>query len=52
MDVSLVYSEVLAEISPIIILSGALAFTLAMIVMLINMVISAATGKGFHIGLK
>lgn len=52
MNVDLLYQEIMSHIAPIITLSGALAFTIAMIVMLINMIINAATGKGLSIGLR
>lgn len=52
MNYNLLYKEIMVTISPILILSGAIAFTLSMIVMLINMLINAASGKGLHIGVK
>lgn len=52
MNVEILYSQIMAEISPLLVLSGMLAFTISIIVMLINMIINAATGKGFTIGLK
>lgn len=52
MNLDLIYEEIMSYISPILILSGTLAFTIAMIVMLVNMIINAATGKGFTIGIK
>lgn len=52
MNVNLLYQEIMSYIAPILTLSGALALTISLIIMLINMVINAATGKGFTIGLK
>lgn len=52
MSIDFMYNEIMGIISPILVLSGWLAFTITMIIMLINMVIGAATGKGFNIGLK
>ncbi len=52
MDLTVIYNEFMSVISPILILSGMLALTISLIVMLVNMVIGAGTGKGFHIGLK
>ncbi len=37
-------------VKPLLVVSGVLAFTIRMIVVLINMVIDAATGRGFRIG--
>lgn len=37
-------------VKPLLVVSGVLAFTLRMIVVLINMIIDAATGRGFRIG--
>ncbi len=51
-DISTALLEMFSILKPILILSGWLAFALAVIVMLVNMVIDAATGKGFRIGLK
>ena len=50
MDYSEIYLTLLEPIVPLIQISGWLAFTIAICVMLINMVINAATGKGFNIG--
>ena len=52
MDIGVVYSDFMSVITPILILSGMLALTISLIVMLVNMIIGAATGKGFNIGLK
>lgn len=52
MDINIIYSEFMSVISPVLVLSGMLALTISFIVMLVNMVIGAATGKGFSIGLK
>ncbi len=52
MDIMVLYSDIMALISPILTLSGFLALTIALIVTLVNMIINAATGKGFTIGLK
>ncbi len=46
------YTDIMSVISPILILSGFLSLTIALVTMLINMIIGAATGKGFNIGLK
>lgn len=52
MNTSLLYQQIMSEIAPILILSGMLSLTIALIVMLINMIIGSATGKGLHIGLR
>lgn len=52
MEITQVYKDFMEVISPILILSGMLSLTISFIVMLVNMIINAATGKGFHIGLK
>ncbi len=52
MDISYMYNEIMTTITPFLVLSGFLALTISLIVMLVNMIIGAATGKGFHIGLK
>lgn len=52
MDLSYMYSELMSIIAPFLTLSGMLALTISLIVMLVNMIIGAATGKGFNIGLK
>lgn len=50
--VNLLYADMLEVVKPILILSGMLSFTISVIVMLVNMLINAFTGKGFSIGLK
>lgn len=50
MDITLYYTEIMSIISPVLTLSGMIAFTIAVIVMLVNMLIDAFTGKGFRIG--
>lgn len=52
MDIGVIYSGFMETIAPILVLSGMLALTISLIVMLVNMIIGAATGKGFNIGLK
>lgn len=52
MDISYMYSEIMTTIAPLLTLSGMLALTINLIVMLVNMIIDAASGKGFRIGLK
>ncbi len=52
MDIMLLYSDIMELIAPILTLSGFLALTIGLIVMLVNMICGAATGKGFNIGLK
>lgn len=52
MNVNALYSEIMSQIAPILTLAGGLSLTIALIVMLVNMVINSATGKGFTIGLK
>lgn len=52
MDLTNMYSEIIVTITPFIVLSGFLALTMSLLSMLINMIIGAATGKGFSIGLK
>ena len=52
MDVTQIYVDLFGAISPILVVSGMLSLTISLIVMLVNMVINAATGKGFSIGLK
>lgn len=50
MNVNDMFSLMFSTISPVLTLSGILAFTIRMIVILVNMVINAATGRGFSIG--
>lgn len=52
MDITVIYTDFMEVISPVLILGGMLALTISLIVMLVNMVIGAATGKGFNIGLR
>ncbi len=52
MDVITLYSDIMELIAPILTLSGFLALTISLIVTLVNMVINAATGKGFKIGVQ
>ena len=52
MDITAIYTDIMSVINPVLILSGMLALTISLIVMLGNMIIGAATGKGFSIGLK
>lgn len=52
MDIGVIYLDFMEVIKPILILSGMLSLTISLIVMLVNMVIGAATGKGFNIGYK
>lgn len=52
MDLTLIYCEFMEVIAPVLVISGMLALTISFIVMLVNMIIGAATGKGFNIGLK
>ncbi|MBQ8902328.1 MAG: hypothetical protein IJY87_04605 [Bacilli bacterium] len=50
MDITLFYTDIMAVITPIIVLSGFIALTISLIVMLINMLINAFSGKGIRIG--
>lgn len=52
MDLTLYYTDIMGVITPVLVLSGMLALTISVIVMLVNMVIDAFTGKGFRIGLR
>lgn len=52
MDVTGIYSTYLSAITPLLIVSGFLALTISLIVMLVNMIIDAFTGKGFRIGMR
>ena len=52
MDLTLYYTDSMGVITPVLVLSGMLALTISVIVMLVNMVIDAFTGKGFRIGLR
>lgn len=46
------YSDIMELIAPILTLSGFLSLTISLIVTLVTMVINAATGKGFKIGIQ
>ena len=50
MDITVYYVALLDVIKPILALSGWLALTISVIVMIINMIIDAFIGKGFRIG--
>lgn len=52
MEIMTLYSDIMELISPVLTLSGFLALTITLIVTLVNMVINAATGKGFKIGVQ
>jgi uncharacterized membrane protein YphA (DoxX/SURF4 family) len=52
MDITLIYGDFMELIRPILILSGMLSLTIALIVTLVTMVINAATGRGFRIGVQ
>lgn len=52
MNYTSIFNEMMSVISPVLVVSGMLALTIAFIVMLVNMIINAATGKGFTIGLR
>lgn len=47
-----IYLEMMIIIKPVLIISGMLSLTIAVIVMLVNMLIDAFSGKGFRIGLR
>lgn len=48
MNIELYYTEIINVILPMIKVSGLIALTLALIVMLINILINAATGRGLR----
>lgn len=52
MDITEIYSMYMSSITPLLIISGFLALTISLIVMLVNMIIDDFTGKGFRIGLR
>lgn len=52
MDISAIFVDYMSVINPVLILSGMIALFISLVVMLVNMVVGAATGKGFNIGLK
>ena len=47
-----VYLEMMVVIKPVLIISGMLSLTISVIVMLVNMLIDAFSGKGLRIGLR
>ena len=52
MTLTEVYSLLMDPIKSVFIISGMLSLTIGLIVMLVNMIVGAATGKGFTIGLR
>lgn len=52
MELTEIYVEMMTVIKPVLVLSGMLSLTITVIVMLVNMMIDAFSGKGFRIGLK
>jgi len=50
MDITNAYLAYMDVIAPLLAIAGLLALTISVIVMLINMIIDAFTGKGLHIG--
>lgn len=52
MTLTEVYSLLMEPIKVVLIISGMLSLTIGLIVMLVNMITGAATGKGFTIGLR
>lgn len=52
MTLTEVYSLLMEPIKVVLIISGMLSLTIGLIVMLVNMIVGAATGKGFTIGLR
>lgn len=52
MDVSSLYVVILEAIKLPLVVGGLVALTVAIIVMLINMLIDAFTGRGLHIGMR
>lgn len=50
MDITMYYTEIMKLITPILTLSGMLALTISLVVMLVNMIIDAFCGRGFRIG--
>lgn len=50
MDVTVMFTSYFDVIAPVLSVAGLLALTISVIVMLINMLIDAFTGKGLHIG--
>lgn len=49
MDIGLYYTEIMSACKDILILSGFVALTINLIVMLINILINAFCGKGFKL---
>lgn len=52
MDITQIYLDFMEVIKPCLIISGMLSLTISLIVTLVTMVINAATGKGFKIGVQ
>lgn len=48
MNIELFYTEILNAILPTIILGGLIAITIAIILMLLNILINAVTGRGLR----
>ena len=46
MDVTIYFEDMMSIIGPVLILCGMLSLTISVIIMLINMMINAFTGKG------
>ena len=49
MNINVFYSEIMSCIKDTLIVGGALSLTVNLIVMLLNMLINAATGRGFRL---
>lgn len=49
MNIDIMFSQIWEIIAPFLVLGGLIAFVMAMICMLINMIINAATGRGFKL---
>lgn len=52
MTLSEIYFLIMDPLKDVLILSGMVSLTISLIVMLVNMLIDAFSGKGFRIGLK
>lgn len=52
MTLTEVYLLLMDPVRDVLIVSGMLALTMSLIVMLVNMIVGAATGQGFSIGLR
>lgn len=52
MSLTEIYTTLMDPIKDVLIISGMLSLTIGSIVMLVNMIVGAATGKGFTIGLR